>query len=59
VLFGMIGSIIGIFIRMPSFGDFPAFTGFMAKGIIAPGSSPDGPRPAAARRRDWVAAAAY
>ncbi len=37
VLFGIVGSIIGIFIRMPSFGDFPAFTGFMAKGIIAPG----------------------
>ncbi len=37
VLMGIVGSIIGIFIRMPSFGDFPAFTGFMAKGIIAPG----------------------
>jgi carbon starvation protein len=37
VLFGIVGSIIGVFIRMPSFGDFPAFTGFMAKGIIAPG----------------------
>jgi carbon starvation protein len=35
VLFGIVGSIIGIFIRMPGFGDFPAFTGFMAKGIIA------------------------
>jgi carbon starvation protein len=32
-----LGSIIGIFIRRPSLGDFPAFTGFMAKGIIAPG----------------------
>ncbi|MFB3816704.1 MAG: carbon starvation protein A [Candidatus Methylomirabilales bacterium] len=37
VLFGIVGSIIGIFFRMPSFGDFPAFTGFWAKGIIAPG----------------------
>ena len=37
VLMGIVGSIIGIFIRMPSFGDFPAFSGFMAKGIIAPG----------------------
>jgi carbon starvation protein len=37
VLMGIVGSIIGIFIRMPGFGDFPAFTGFMAKGIIAPG----------------------
>ena len=37
VLMGIVGSIIGIFIRMPSFGDFPAFTGFMVKGIIAPG----------------------
>ncbi len=37
VLMGIVGSIVGIFIRMPSFGDFPAFTGFMVKGIIAPG----------------------
>jgi len=37
VLMGIVGSIIGIFIRMPGLGDFPAFTGFMAKGIIAPG----------------------
>jgi carbon starvation protein len=37
VLMGIVGSIIGIFIRMPSLGDFPAFTGFSAKGIIAPG----------------------
>jgi len=37
VLMGIVGSIIGIFIRMPGFGDFPAFKGFMAKGIIAPG----------------------
>jgi len=37
VLMGIVGSIVGIFIRMPGFGDFPAFTGFMAKGIIAPG----------------------
>ncbi len=37
VLMGIVGSIIGIFFRMPSLGDFPAYTGFMAKGIIAPG----------------------
>jgi carbon starvation protein len=37
VLMGIVGSIIGIFIRTPGFGDFPAFTGFMVKGIIAPG----------------------
>jgi carbon starvation protein len=37
VLFGILGAIVGIFFRMPSFGDFPAFTGFWAKGIIAPG----------------------
>jgi len=37
VLMGIVGSIIGILFTMPSFGDFPAFTGFMAKGIIAPG----------------------
>jgi carbon starvation protein len=37
VLAGMVGAIVGIFLRMPSFGDFPAFTGFMATGIIAPG----------------------
>jgi carbon starvation protein len=37
VLMGIVGSIVGIFFTMPSLGDFPAFTGFMAKGIIAPG----------------------
>jgi len=37
VLMGIVGSILGILIRMPGYGDFPAFTGFMAKGIIAPG----------------------
>jgi carbon starvation protein len=37
VLMGIVGSIAGIFFRMPTFGDFPAFRGFMAKGIIAPG----------------------
>ena len=37
VLFGILGAIVGIFFTMPSFGDFPAFTGFYAKGIIAPG----------------------
>ncbi|HEX9899071.1 MAG TPA: carbon starvation CstA family protein, partial [Candidatus Methylomirabilis sp.] len=30
VLMGIVGAVIGIFIRMPSYGDFPAFTGFMA-----------------------------
>jgi carbon starvation protein len=37
VFLGILGSILGVFFRMPSFGDFPAFTGFTAKGIIAPG----------------------
>jgi carbon starvation protein len=37
VLMGIVGSIIGILFTMPGFGDFPAFTGFMVKGIIAPG----------------------
>jgi len=37
VFLGILGSIVGIFVRMPSLGDFPAFTGFTAKGIIAPG----------------------
>jgi len=37
VLMGIVGAIVGIFIRTPGFGDFPAFTGFMVKGIIAPG----------------------
>ncbi len=37
VLMGIVGSIIGIFLRMPGFGGFPAYTGFMAKGIISPG----------------------
>jgi carbon starvation protein len=37
VLMGIVGSIIGIFITRPGLGDFPAYTGFMAKGIIAPG----------------------
>ncbi len=41
VLMGIVGSIIGIFGRSIALGfpgfDFPAYTGFMAKGIIAPG----------------------
>jgi carbon starvation protein len=37
VLVGILGSILGIFLTTPSFGDFPAFTGFYAKGIMAPG----------------------
>jgi carbon starvation protein len=37
VLMGIVGSIVAILFKMPSFGDFPAFRGFMVKGIIAPG----------------------
>jgi carbon starvation protein len=37
VLMGIVGSIIGIFLRMPGLGGFPAYTGFMVKGIISPG----------------------
>jgi len=37
VLMGIVGSIVGILFRMPGIGDFPAYTGFMVKGIIAPG----------------------
>jgi carbon starvation protein len=37
VLAGIVGSIVGIFVVRPGFGGFPAFTGFYAKGIIAPG----------------------
>ena len=37
VLFGILGAIVGIFLTTPGFGDFPAFTGFYVKGIIAPG----------------------
>jgi carbon starvation protein len=37
VLCGILGSIVGVFFTMPGFGDFPAFSGFYAKGIIAPG----------------------
>jgi len=37
VLMGIVGSIIGIFGRMPGLGDFPAFTGLSVKGMIAPG----------------------
>jgi carbon starvation protein len=37
VLCGILGSIVGVFFTMPGFGDFPAVSGFYAKGIIAPG----------------------
>ena len=37
VLMGIVGSIIGVLFRWPSLGDFPAYTGFMVKGVIAPG----------------------
>ncbi|HTU03156.1 MAG TPA: carbon starvation CstA family protein [Candidatus Sulfotelmatobacter sp.] len=37
VFLGILGAIAGIFIRMPGLGGFPAFTGFMAKGILAKG----------------------
>ncbi len=37
ILAGMVGAIIGIFIARPGFGDFPAFTGFYAVGVLAPG----------------------
>jgi len=37
VLVGILGAIVGVFFSMPTLGDFPAFTGFYAKGIIAPG----------------------
>ncbi len=33
VLMGIVGSIVGIFFRMPSFGDFPAFTSFSVAGL--------------------------
>jgi carbon starvation protein len=33
VLMGIVGSIIGIFVRMPSLGDFPAFTTFSVAGL--------------------------
>ncbi|MDQ7849386.1 MAG: carbon starvation CstA family protein [Armatimonadota bacterium] len=37
VIAGIIGAIIGIFITRPGFADFPAFTGFYAVGVLAPG----------------------
>lgn len=37
VIAGIIGSVIGILISWPGFGDFPAFTGFNAVGVLAPG----------------------
>ena len=37
VLMGIVGSIVGVLFRWPSLGDFPAYTGFMVKGVIAPG----------------------
>ncbi|MDQ7843552.1 MAG: carbon starvation CstA family protein [Armatimonadota bacterium] len=37
VIVGIVGSIVGILISWPGFGDFPAFTGFNAVGVLAPG----------------------
>ncbi len=37
VFAGIIGSIIGILIRHPGFGDFPAYAGFTVSGVLAPG----------------------
>lgn len=34
---GIVGSIIGILFTWPGFGDFPAYTGFFAVGVLAPG----------------------
>lgn len=37
VFAGMAAAILGILILRPGFGDFPAFVGFFAVGVIAPG----------------------
>ncbi len=37
VIAGVVGSVIGILLTWPSFGDFPAYTGFYATGVLAPG----------------------
>lgn len=37
VFAGIIGSIIGILIQHPGFGDFPAYAGFTVAGVLAPG----------------------
>ncbi|MDR7545632.1 MAG: carbon starvation CstA family protein, partial [Armatimonadota bacterium] len=37
ILAGMVGAIIGILITWPGFGDFPAYVGFFATGVLAPG----------------------
>jgi len=37
VFAGIVGSILGILIQHPGFGDFPAYAGFSVPGILAPG----------------------
>ncbi len=37
VFIGIIGAGLGVLIEHPSFAGFPAFTGFMAPGVLAPG----------------------
>ena len=37
VFAGIVGSILGILIQHPGFGDFPAYAGFSVSGILAPG----------------------
>ncbi len=37
VLLGVLAATAGVFWRMPSFQGFPAFTGFSARGVLAPG----------------------
>ena len=37
VFAGIIGSILGILIQHPGFGDFPTYAGFLVPGILAPG----------------------
>ncbi len=36
VALGIVGACLGILIWRPSFGDFPAFTGFMTTGVLGP-----------------------
>ncbi len=37
IFVGIIGAVLGVLIQHPGFGDFPAFAGFMAPGVLAPG----------------------
>jgi carbon starvation protein len=37
IFIGIIGAVLGVVIQHPGFADFPAFTGFMARGVLAPG----------------------